>query len=116
VGLSAEIYLQELETQNRHLEQLALASDEATEAAAAGISSNNPASKLKALVLYSYDRQEDNEMDLIEGEIVEQIVHLDEGWASGVSQDGTRSGMFPSNFVEMMEGEEQHQQSGKFLP
>ncbi|KAI1787017.1 SH3 domain-containing protein [Ganoderma leucocontextum] len=37
-----------------------------------------------AVVQYSYDAQEDNEMDLIEGELIEQIEELDEGWWSGI--------------------------------
>jgi len=38
---------------------------------------------------------EDNEMSLIEGEIIRDIVQLDEGWWQGVSADGTRAGLFP---------------------
>ena len=34
-------------------------------------------------------------MALREGEVIEQIEQLDEGWWSGVSADGTRSGLFP---------------------
>lgn len=34
-------------------------------------------------------------MSLIEGELIEQIEQLDEGWWSGVSADGTKSGLFP---------------------
>ena len=34
-------------------------------------------------------------MSLIEGEIIRDIVQLDEGWWQGVSEDGTRSGLFP---------------------
>lgn len=39
--------------------------------------------------------QEDNEMGLVEGELIEQIEQVDEGWWSGVSADGTKSGLFP---------------------
>lgn len=38
-------------------------------------------------------------MNLIEGEIIEQIEQLDEGWWSGVGADGTKSGLFPGWFL-----------------
>lgn len=38
---------------------------------------------------------EDNEMALVEGEMIEQIEMLDEGWWSGVGQGGAKSGLFP---------------------
>ncbi|KAJ8456921.1 hypothetical protein ONZ51_g11835 [Trametes cubensis] len=49
--------------------------------------------------------QEDNEMDLIEGELIEQIEQLDEGWWSGVGAGGTKQGLFPANYVELIEQE-----------
>ena len=39
--------------------------------------------------------QEDNEMELTEGELIEQIEQLDEGWWSGVGANGTKQGLFP---------------------
>lgn len=38
---------------------------------------------------------EDNEMALVEGEIIEQVEMVDEGWWSGVGQGGAKSGLFP---------------------
>ena len=55
---------------------------------------------------YSYEAQEDNEMDLVEGELIEQIEQLDEGWWSGVGANGTKQGLFPANYVEIVEAEE----------
>ena len=34
-------------------------------------------------------------MDLTEGELIEQIEQLDEGWWSGVGANGTKQGLFP---------------------
>lgn len=34
-------------------------------------------------------------MSLVEGELIEQIEQLDEGWWSGVGADGAKSGLFP---------------------
>ena len=58
---------------------------------------------LRAVVLYEYEAGEDNEMALVEGEVIQHVEQLDEGWWSGVSQDGTRSGLFPANYVELIE-------------
>ncbi|KAG0246941.1 hypothetical protein BGX31_005429 [Mortierella sp. GBA43] len=58
---------------------------------------------VSAIVLYQYDKSEENEMSLIEGEIIRNITELDVGWWSGESEDGTRSGLFPANYVEIIE-------------
>ena len=42
-------------------------------------------------------------MDLTEGELIEQIEQLDEGWWSGVGANGTKQGLFPANYVEIVE-------------
>ena len=34
-------------------------------------------------------------MELTEGELIEQIEQLDEGWWSGVGEGGAKSGLFP---------------------
>lgn len=34
-------------------------------------------------------------MDLIEGEIIDQIEMIDEGWWSGVGGNGSKKGLFP---------------------
>ena len=34
-------------------------------------------------------------MNLIEGELIEQIEQIDEGWWSGVGQGGEKTGLFP---------------------
>ena len=39
-------------------------------------------------------------MDLVEGELIEQIEQLDEGWWSGVGANGTKQGLFPATYVE----------------
>lgn len=37
-------------------------------------------------------------MNLEEGELIEQIEQLDEGWWSGVAADGSKQGLFPGMF------------------
>ncbi|KAG0258075.1 hypothetical protein DFQ27_004808 [Actinomortierella ambigua] len=61
-----------------------------------------PQSK-SAVVLYSYEAAEANEMSLLEGEILFNVSELDVGWWSGESEDGARSGLFPANYVELIE-------------
>ncbi|ORZ00779.1 hypothetical protein BCR43DRAFT_485770 [Syncephalastrum racemosum] len=59
-----------------------------------------------AVVLFGYTAAESNEMTLLEGEIVVQIDQVDEGWWFGVSEDGRKQGLFPSNYVQLIEEEE----------
>ncbi|KAI1312244.1 hypothetical protein EDD11_003044 [Mortierella claussenii] len=61
------------------------------------------AGSVSAIVLYSYEKAEENEMALFEGEIIRNVTELDVGWWSGESEDGTRSGLFPANYVEVIE-------------
>lgn len=45
-------------------------------------------------------------MSLLEGEIVTQIDQVDEGWWFGVSEDGKKQGLFPANYVQILEQEQ----------
>lgn len=56
------------------------------------------ADECTARVLFSYAKDEENELELEEGEVLEGIEMVDEGWWSGISRDG-RSGLFPCAFV-----------------
>jgi hypothetical protein len=47
-------------------------------------------------------------MSLLEGEVVTQIDQVDEGWWFGVSEDGKKQGLFPANYVQILEEEQQH--------
>jgi hypothetical protein len=62
--------------------------------------------KLRALVQYDYEKAEDNEVDLREGEYVTEIDMVDKDWWLGVNARGER-GLFPSNYVEIVEDDEQ---------
>jgi hypothetical protein len=53
-----------------------------------------------AIVAYDYEPQEENEIALVEGEIVKNIIQLDEGWWQGQNSKG-EVGLFPANFVEL---------------
>lgn len=56
----------------------------------------------RALVQYDYEKAEDNELELREGEYVTDIEMVDEDWWMGTNAKG-ESGLFPSNYVELVE-------------
>ncbi|KAJ8654646.1 hypothetical protein O0I10_009697 [Lichtheimia ornata] len=75
--------------------------------AAAGSAVGHPSNGLSAVVLFGYAAGEENEMTLNEGEVVVQIDQVDEGWWFGMSEDGKRQGLFPANYVQVLEEEPQ---------
>ena len=56
----------------------------------------------RALVQYDYEKAEDNELELNEGEYVTNIEMVDDDWWMGQNARG-ESGLFPSNYVELVE-------------
>ena len=56
----------------------------------------------RALVQYDYEKAEDNELELKEGEYVTNIEMVDEDWWMGQNPRG-ETGLFPSNYVELVE-------------
>jgi hypothetical protein len=57
---------------------------------------------IRAIVQYDYEKAEDNEIELKEGEYVTDIEMVDEDWWLGINVHGDR-GLFPSNYVEIVE-------------
>ncbi|OAL44134.1 hypothetical protein IQ07DRAFT_522764 [Pyrenochaeta sp. DS3sAY3a] len=57
----------------------------------------------RGLIQYDYEKAEDNEVELREGEYVEDIDMVDEDWWMGTNSQGER-GLFPANYVELVEG------------
>ncbi|GAB1311166.1 actin binding protein [Madurella fahalii] len=64
-----------------------------------------PSGGLKALVQYDYEKAEDNEIELREGEYVSNIEMVDDDWWMGTNAQG-ESGLFPSNYVELVNDDE----------
>ena len=58
----------------------------------------------RALVQYDYEKAEENELELKEGEYVVNIEMVDDDWWMGQNAQG-ETGLFPSNYVELVEGE-----------
>ncbi|XP_046574463.1 SH3 domain-containing kinase-binding protein 1-like isoform X2 [Haliotis rubra] len=57
--------------------------------------------KKKCKVMFDYTPENEDELELKEGEIIDFVREVEDGWWEG-SYNG-RSGVFPSNFVEMCE-------------
>ncbi|CAL1546853.1 unnamed protein product [Lymnaea stagnalis] len=66
-----------------------------------GVAPKKKDKKKKCKVLFEYKRENDDELDLQVGELVEFHKQVEEGWWEG-SLNG-KHGVFPSNFVEMIE-------------
>jgi hypothetical protein len=58
------------------------------------------------LVQYDYEKAEDNELELREGEYVTNIDMVDDDWWMGTNAHG-ESGLFPSNYVELVDDDEE---------
>lgn len=80
-------------------------------AAGAAISSSHEDSSAgagagkRAVILYDYEKAEDNEVELREGDHVTDIDMVDEDWWMGTNSEGER-GLFPANYVELVEGDD----------
>jgi drebrin-like protein len=61
-----------------------------------------PAGGKRAIIQYDYEKAEDNEIDLVEGDEVTNIEMVDDDWWMGTNSRG-ESGLFPSNYVELVE-------------
>ncbi|KAF3287610.1 hypothetical protein TWF970_007322 [Orbilia oligospora] len=63
----------------------------------------------RARIVYDYEKAEDNELELIEGQVVGMIEMVDEDWWHGTNEKG-ESGLFPSNYVEPIEDDEEEEE------
>ncbi|KAI8337483.1 hypothetical protein BC941DRAFT_461129 [Chlamydoabsidia padenii] len=76
--------------------------------AAPSSTSTTNLNSVSAVVLFGYDAGESNEMTLLEGEVITEIDQVDEGWWFGISEDGKKQGLFPANYVQLLEQEPEH--------
>jgi len=63
---------------------------------------DNGEKSISAKAIYSYEAQDDTEIDLEEGEIITGIILQDEDWAIGFNHK-SKQGMFPLNYVELIQ-------------
>ncbi|KAI4708962.1 hypothetical protein J4E89_006364 [Alternaria sp. Ai002NY15] len=59
----------------------------------------------RAVIQYDYEKAEDNEVELREGEYVTDIDMVDDDWWMGTNSQGER-GLFPANYVELVESDD----------
>lgn len=57
---------------------------------------------IRAVVIYDYTKDEDNEVELVEGQMVTNIEQVDPDWWMGTNHLGEH-GLFPSAYVEVIE-------------
>ncbi|TGZ77370.1 hypothetical protein EX30DRAFT_323688 [Ascodesmis nigricans] len=69
----------------------------------------------RATILYDYGAAEDNEINLVEGQVVTDIEMVDEDWWAGTNSAG-QHGLFPSNYVELIQEEEVEQKTAPPAP
>ncbi|KAK7757106.1 actin binding protein [Diatrype stigma] len=69
----------------------------------------------RALIQYDYEKAEDNEIDLREGEYITNIDMVDDDWWMGTNSSGD-VGLFPSNYVEIVEDEDAAQPTAAAPP
>lgn len=81
------------------------ATDMSRATAQATVGEKAPSGGTRALAQYDYEKAEDNEIDLREGEYVTEVEMIDKDWWLGVNTSGER-GLFPSNYVEVVESEQ----------
>jgi hypothetical protein len=72
--------------------------------AAVGAAASGGKGGKRAVAAYDYEKAEDNELELREGEFVTDIDMVDEDWWMGTNSRGEQ-GLFPSNYVELVEDE-----------
>ena len=56
---------------------------------------------MEAVAMYDYDAAEDNELTFKKGQIIMEVIALDDSWSEGRLLHNGQYGMFPSNYVEM---------------
>ena len=81
-----------------------LEDDMGRETAQASAADHTQGGGIRAVAQYDYEKAEGNEIDIREGEYVTQIEMIDQDWWVGVNDAGDR-GLFPSNYVELVEGD-----------
>ncbi|KAG0743023.1 hypothetical protein G6F23_006353 [Rhizopus arrhizus] len=99
----AERQRQEQASLQSQLDQTADRAVHASHLASANAALPNGTNGLSAIVLFAYDASEANEMSLEEGEVITEIDQVDEGWWFGISENGKKEGLFPANYVEILE-------------
>ncbi|KAJ1663061.1 actin binding protein [Coemansia sp. RSA 1813] len=95
--------------QIREQEEEKLARHQASSAAAAATPEPASSQGQRARAVYDYEATAEDELEFNEGDTIYNVELLDPGWWAGETKDGSRRGVFPANFVELIEDEPQPQ-------
>ncbi|KAI1436290.1 hypothetical protein GGR50DRAFT_239183 [Xylaria sp. CBS 124048] len=91
------------DTHDARAAAVAVAEEQAAHAAATHAPAGATGGR-RAYIQYDYEKAEDNELELREGEYVTNIDMVDEDWWMGTNSAG-ETGLFPSNYVELVDDE-----------
>ncbi|KAF4976535.1 hypothetical protein FZEAL_6807 [Fusarium zealandicum] len=105
VGAAAAVHALEPESDPEPEPEPAPAPARAPAPAAQPVEEHQEQGGYRAVVQYDYEKAEYNEIDLVEGDYVTNIDMVDEDWWMGTNSRG-ESGLFPSNYVEVVEDDE----------
>ncbi|KAJ2848854.1 actin binding protein, partial [Coemansia erecta] len=61
----------------------------------------------RARAVYDYEATAEDELEFNEGDTIYKVEQLDPGWWAGETKDGSRRGVFPANFVELIDETQQ---------
>lgn len=61
---------------------------------------------VSAVAQYDYEKDEDNEVEFTEGDVIVEIEFVDEEWWSGKNSRTGESGLFPGSYVTLIDTEE----------
>ena len=56
---------------------------------------------MEAVAKFDFDAKGDDELTFKKGQIIREVITLDDGWSKGRLLHNGQYGMFPSNYVEM---------------
>ena len=56
---------------------------------------------MEAVVIFDYTAENDDELTIQEGQIIREVIAIDDGWSEGRLLSTGEHGLFPCNFVEM---------------
>lgn len=62
-----------------------------------------PKEGYRARALYDYQAADDTEISFDPGDVITNIEKVDEGWWQGLAPDGITYGLFPANYVELID-------------
>lgn len=70
---------------------------------------------VSAIVEYDYEAKEPDELDLVKGALIHNIKQMPGGWWEGTLQSNGKIGMFPDNFVRIIDNSDENKVTMRFV-